>query len=68
MKLRELREKAGYKQIEIAEKVGLSLSTYSAYEIGYRTIPTDVAEKLAKIYGMTVEDIFLPARFTSRVS
>lgn len=48
--LKLLREKAGYSQEELAEKLGISRQTYIKYE-NLETKPTlDIVEKLSKLY------------------
>jgi transcriptional regulator with XRE-family HTH domain len=57
-KLRELRKKKGVTQSEVAQAIGVPLSTYNAWEIG-ENIPRDEAKvKLAEYYNRTVGFIF----------
>lgn len=57
-KLRELRKKKGVTQSEVAQAIGVSVSTYNAWEIG-KNIPRDEAKvKLADYYNRTVQFIF----------
>lgn len=54
--LRRLREKNGYTQAQIAEKVGIKRTTYISYE-NSKTVPSyDLVEKFAEIYGVTIQD------------
>lgn len=54
--LRRLREKNGYTQAQIAEKVGIKRTTYISYETS-KTVPSyDLVEKFAEIYGVTIQD------------
>ena len=57
-KLRELRKKKGVTQSEVAQAIGVSVSTYNAWEIG-QNIPRDEAKvKIADYYNRTVQFIF----------
>lgn len=55
--LKELRKNAGLTQLELANKVGMSISAISLYEKGVRTPSVDVLFKLAEILGVSVEDV-----------
>ena len=60
-KLVELREKRGLTQREVAEALGISVSAYSAYEIGARTPRDEVKRKIASFYNRSVQFIFFNA-------
>lgn len=51
-KLKALRIRNYYTQQEIADKLGVTRSTISNFEIGRRKPEVDVLEKLAAIYGV----------------
>lgn len=55
--LRELRTSRGYSQLEIAEKIGVSRSSYIALEQGTRELSLAEANELAKIYDIALADI-----------
>lgn len=55
--LKEIRREQRYTLQAVAEKTGIPLSTYTAYEGGYRTPRVDAAIKIAKFFGVKVEDI-----------
>ena len=62
--LERLRLSRGLTQEAVSGVVGIAVSTYSLYENGKRTIPRQVAERIAQAVGCKVEDIFLPEKFT----
>lgn len=59
--LKAARVNAGLTQKEAARKLDISKGTLASYEM-YRTIPNvDTAQKIADLYGLTVDGIiFLP--------
>ena len=60
MKLKEIREKRGMTQAELADKSGVSVRTIQAYERGGRDINTAAAStvyKLATVLRCAVEDL-----------
>jgi transcriptional regulator with XRE-family HTH domain len=57
-KLKEKRESKKLKQRELAEKAHTCQTTVSELERGVRTPWLKVAEKIAKVLGSTVEDLF----------
>lgn len=62
--LASLRKKAGITQEEMAQNLGIGISTYNQYENSQRNIPYQIAEKIAKILNVSVDQIFLPTKFT----
>lgn len=52
------REKTGYTQEELAEKAGVTRQTIIAIEKGNYTPSVALALKLAKIFKVSVEDLF----------
>lgn len=55
--LKDLRVQAGKTAAEVAEKLGISRSTYSNYEQGTRTIPLNLVIPLGKILDVSTEEI-----------
>lgn len=55
MRLKELRKAKKMKQTDVAEMLSCSQGVYSRYESGEREPPFDIMEKLADIYGVTVD-------------
>lgn len=55
--LKDLRKQFGYTQKYISEKLGIAYQSYQAYETGM-TVPTlQNFIKLAKLYGVSYEDL-----------
>jgi len=58
-KMKELRDKVGINQTDLAAKVGITQAAISAIEIGLTESPSvDVAQKIAMALGTTVEELF----------
>ena len=55
--IRSLRVERGFSQLEIAEKLGFSRSSYIACEQGKRDLSLSEANELAKIFGISLSDI-----------
>ena len=58
IKVKEYREKAGYKQSELAEMVGVRRETIVHLENGRYNPSVKLAMDIAKVFGVTVEDLF----------
>lgn len=65
-KLKQARIKAGKTQLDISKEIGITPSSYNMYENGERKIPSYIAEKIALLLDLDMEEIFLPATFTIR--
>ncbi len=57
-KIKELREKSGMTQTELAERLDLSKSVVSAYEKGIRNPSHKVLEQIADIFGVSLVSFF----------
>ncbi len=60
MKLKEMREKRGMTQAELADRAGLKLGTYRMYEQGVKDINKAAAitvYKIAQVLRCAVEDL-----------
>lgn len=57
------RKKRKLRQADMSILLGIGLSTYSMYESSKIMIPKEVAINIANIFGMTIEEIFLPKTF-----
>ena len=55
--LKSLRKRRGLGQVELANMLGITQSSYSRYEAGLRDIPTDILTKLADILGSSTDEI-----------
>jgi len=56
-RIRDLRDRRGFKQQELANKVGISRQVLSNWERGYTPIDTNGVLKLAKIFEVSTEYI-----------
>lgn len=54
-KLIELRKNKKWYQTDVAEKIGVARATYGAYEQGNRQPDFDTLERLADLYGVSVD-------------
>jgi len=64
--LKDERIKAGYSQAEVAEVCGVNQSAYSHYETGRRNPKLKTVEKLANLYGISIEDLLKESNDTGR--
>ena len=55
--IKSLRTGRGFSQLEIAEKLGISRSSYIAFEQGGRDLSLSEASELCKIFEISLEDI-----------
>ena len=62
--IEQLRKSKNISQMKMAKMLDIPISTYNVYENGNRRVPEDIARNIARILGVEVEDIFLPATFT----
>lgn len=56
--LKELRARKGLSQLETAEKLGVSVQTYNAWEADFGMVKARNAVKVANLFGVKVDDIF----------
>lgn len=57
MKLREYRERAGLRQVDVAKKMNVDQAAVSKWESGENGISRKYHKKLAKLYGVTVDEL-----------
>ncbi|MEO6926818.1 MAG: helix-turn-helix transcriptional regulator [Rhodanobacter sp.] len=58
--LRELRGAQGWSQAELAERLDVSRQTVNAIETGKYDPSLPLAFKIARLFGQSIEAIFLP--------
>ena len=56
-KIRMIRINRGLSQESVAKKLGISQNGYSKIENNHKKLHTDILQKLATTFGVTVEDI-----------
>lgn len=54
-RIREMRERRGMNQTDVAKILCMSQTGYSKYETGENDIPTEVLVCLADLYGVSVD-------------
>ena len=59
-RIRELREKLGWSQGELAEHLDVSRQTVNALETGKYDPSLPLAFRIARLFGAPLETIFLP--------
>lgn len=59
VRLRDLRNKYGYTQQDVANRIGIGKSAYRSYEnkINNRRIPVDVLTRVAALYNVSVDEL-----------
>ncbi len=57
--LKTLRQSNCMSQAELSEILGISRSTYAAYEMGSRTPDAEVMYKVAHYFGIKIDDLFI---------
>ena len=59
-RLRELRDARGWSQGELAERLEVSRQTVNALETGKYDPSLPLAFRIARLFGLRIEDVFLP--------
>ena len=59
-RLRELRDVKGWSQGELAELLDVSRQTVNALETGKYDPSLPLAFRIARLFGLRIEDVFLP--------
>ncbi|MBQ7703127.1 MAG: helix-turn-helix transcriptional regulator [Firmicutes bacterium] len=55
----QIRQNRGIRQDELAKALGVSRQTISSLENGRYDPSIQLAHKIAKLFGMTIEEVFL---------
>ncbi|MCM3292364.1 helix-turn-helix domain-containing protein [Paenibacillus sp. MER 180] len=63
-KLKIIRESSGKTHQEVADSIGITKPHYWQIENGKRGLYYDMAVKIAAVFGLTPDDIFLPDELT----
>ena len=58
-RIEELRKSRGIRQEELAQQLGVSRQTISSLETGRYNPSIFLAYKVAKLFGMTIEEVFV---------
>ena len=58
-RIQELRKQRKLSQEEVANHVGVTRQTITSLEVGKYTASLLLAHKIAKFFGMTIEEVFL---------
>lgn len=56
-RLRKLRDKYGYTQQDVADRIGIGKSAYRSYENNDRRIPVDALTRVADLYNVSVDEL-----------
>lgn len=59
-RLRELRERHGWSQGQLAEQLEVSRQTVNALETGKYDPSLPLAFRIARLFGLRIEDVFHP--------
>lgn len=59
--IRELRERRGWTQVDLAHEVGVTPSTVYNWERGRTEISALKLRQLAQLFGVSMDEIVLPA-------
>lgn len=59
-RLPELREERGWRQVDLAERLGVSRQTINAIEVGKYDPSLPLAFSIAKLFRLKIEEIFQP--------
>lgn len=58
--LKELRARKNLTQVQVAKDLGVSVQTYNAWERDISNVAVSKVQAVAKYYGVTLGEIFLP--------
>ena len=58
-RIEEIRKEKGIRQEDFAKELGVSRQTISSLETGWYNPSIFLAYKIARFFGMTIEDVFI---------
>lgn len=67
MTLKELRLAAGLQQADVAKKLNVTITAVSNWELSKNAILRKYHKKLAKLYGVTEDDIIAAVRLAKKL-
>ena len=67
LKIKELREKNGYTQQNIADFLNVDQSLISKIEKGERSFTADMLNSLSSLFGVSVQSLLTDSNYTSTV-
>lgn len=67
-KIKDARLSKHISQKNMAERLGLSVSTYSNYENNYREPKLEIIEKICEILGVTIEELMTTPEYDPQKS
>lgn len=56
--VRKIRESKGVTQTHVAKKLGVTIQTYNAYELGRRQLKAETVKKISDILNEPIENFF----------
>ncbi|MFT6241896.1 MAG: transcriptional regulator with XRE-family HTH domain [Akkermansiaceae bacterium] len=56
-RLREMRSRADFTQMQVAEQLGVSQQVYASYEVGRLRLPIALLPDLAQLFQVSVEEL-----------
>lgn len=56
-RIARLRKEEGITQVQLAESLGTSQQTITAYEVGRRRVPVSNLPKIARLLGVSIEEL-----------
>ena len=67
-KLKELRKKCGYSQIDISKKLGYNQTLISKWELGTRDPSTEALIKLSELYNISIDELLNNTKFIANTN
>lgn len=57
VRIAELRKAQNITQVQVAEELGITQQTFNSYEVGRRRIPVSALPMLARLLGVTMDEL-----------